>query len=244
MSLLLLGAGGSGGVSVPPDYSTKFYETQASGLLAYWRLNELSGTSAAALPTTGYQATYTGMTLNSTTAPGGGAAPSMDGVNDVLQLQTTYVRDNFNGTSGTVAVWVNPSTNGVVNIAWFQGAATSARMYIQANIADSSVAIVRQAGGVTDVRQAVTAVDLTTWFLAGMTWDESDDEIQAWIAGTTIMSTDGIGAWTNGDDTTGSAIGRNASSGVNDFEGEVAHVGLWSRTLSAADWADLASTVV
>lgn len=243
--LLLLGVGNSGG-GPPSTYSTKFTETQASGLLAYWRLNELSGTSAGAQPTTGYQGTYNGVTLNSTIAPGGGAAPSFDGVNDYIALQTTYIGDNFNGTSGTMTMWVNPSTLGFNQCFIFQGgAASTSRIYLQMS-SENQIAMVRQAGGVTNVLQSSVGQswDFTTWVHLGLTWDESDNEVQVWIDGTTAYSTGGIGAWTVSSVST-ALVGRlSITSGANDFEGEMAHVALWNRTLSAADMLDLASTIV
>ena len=94
------------------SYSDKVLGTQSGHLLAYWKLNETSGTVAADSSGNGRDASYSGATLNATTFLDGAPAPSFDEINDYLNAYSA-LQPVFNGQAGTILLWFRVSSSGV-----------------------------------------------------------------------------------------------------------------------------------
>lgn len=244
MSRLLLGVGGSGGVAttVLDNYAGKYTSLYNSGLLAYWRMNETAGTSAGALPSTGYQGTYSGVTLNSTTAPGGGAAPGFDGVNDWVALNTTYVDDNFPFSSGTLSLWVQTPVADLKNAIAFYADANNYYQLTIGTTQSGRIGANRVVGGTVNQVLKTGLGDFTTWTHVVVTWDESDDLLKLFVNGSSVGSTADTQTW-------GVSSMSSNYMGVTwalsaDWTGNLSHVALWDRVLPNSEITDLASTVL
>src|SRR3990172_10333685 len=99
-------------------YYQKVLRTQRDYLLAYWMQAEGSG--AVALDTSGNSRTgaYTGVDLGQAGIGDGKTCPWFDGANDYNNVYTTSLRDAFNGSEGTVAIWAKVNSAAV----WTDGA--------------------------------------------------------------------------------------------------------------------------
>ena len=75
--------------------------------IAYWKLDETSGTTAINYGTLGTAAngTYSGATLGQVAAPGGGLAPLFDGANDLLNIYSVALQGAFNGATGSALIF-------------------------------------------------------------------------------------------------------------------------------------------
>lgn len=90
---------------VTENYKDKVINTAP---IAYWALDEISGTSAINSGTLGTDAngSYAEInTLGAINAPGGTLAPYFDGSSDGVDIFTTSLRDNFNPAEMTISIW-------------------------------------------------------------------------------------------------------------------------------------------
>src|SRR3990167_6529272 len=99
--MLLRGVGSLGSV---PSYQTKVANLFP---IAYWPLNELTGTTAVArYPSTDLDGLYVGPTLNSTVGPIAlDGAPLWDAANDVLNIYSTALSTTINMNTCTLSMW-------------------------------------------------------------------------------------------------------------------------------------------
>jgi hypothetical protein len=93
--------------------------------LAYWKLDETSGTIAVDSSVNANAAAYVGPTLAANTFLDGSPAPNFDGTNDYVNLYSAGLAvdwDAADPNQGTIALWVRVSGAGV----WTDGTAAGA----------------------------------------------------------------------------------------------------------------------
>lgn len=225
-------------------YLAKVLGTEASNLIAYWPLNEASGTNADnAEGTAARDGTYNGVTLGQPGIGDGETCPSFDGSNDYVSIYSDSLRDAFNGAAGTVALWAKVSGAGV----WSDG---QNRRAIKITVDGSNNVYIGKtsgnvmiwaytAGGTSD---AITAARSPTgWVHLGITWDAAADQVMAYYTGSQEGATQtGLGTWAGNIVNSGTIIGAENNTPAFPWDGLLAHVAVWTKALSAAQIASLA----
>jgi len=233
--------------STGTPYSDKVLGTEAANLLAYWRLQEASGTDADNYEgTAARDGTYTGVTLGQTGIGDGLTCPLFDGANDYVDIYSISLRDAFDGATGTLAIWGKVSGVGV----WSDD--TIRRLVNLRVNSDNFVQILKRGSGSDDLRWSYKAggtqedVDLTTtttdWFHAAITWSVAADEVKAYFNGSQTGSTQtGLGTWVGSIVEDGTNIGALTETPTFVWDGYLAHWAVWTKALTAAQISSLAS---
>ncbi len=204
--------------------------------LLYFPLNELAGVDAFNHGTLGAAglARYVGATLAQTPAPGGDLAPYFDGANDLVNIYTAALEDNYSVNEGTMMIWCKVQNVGV----WTDGIGHCAMSFTnggQNNIRKHEVNNIieylyknsfRQPGGIADV----------DWMCLGSTWSLSANQYKCYKDGAQIDVTIAFPTqmvkplFGNG-----CCLGMIRSDvGQQPWQGWLAHAALWDTPLSAA----------
>lgn len=220
----------------PQDYQAKV-QGISSGLVAYYPLDETSGTTAFDRSGNGRNGNYqNGVTLNASTFPNGDPVPSFDGTDDNVNFYSSGLSSAFPATSGTLMVWMRVSAGGV----WTDGVQrrvvnmqvnTSNRVFIAKSASNNQIRGVRNPG-----TAANTTTSSTGWIQVVMTWNESGTTVSLYTNGT-FRESQTISSWSG-------SISSATIGGITGefFSGNIAHVALWNVVLSGAQIADLATT--
>lgn len=242
--MLLRGVGNMGGLGLPnvvDSYAGKYSTRHLDGLLAYWSMEEESGSFAEALPSSGYKGTYTGVTLNSTASPIDAlGAPSFDGVNDRLRLNTTFFKDNFPFSSGTLSIWYKRTDyTSLRPIYDFRTSATGSSFWLRQS---SAGLISLRLSEATSFVTMNIATDVTTiWHNVTVSWDINTDIVTGYFDGTNQNST----SFPDFDDATSfysSADFGNRAGITGPWSGFLSHAALWNKVLDTSAVANIAST--
>ena len=208
----------------------------ATGPIAYWPLDEASGSVARCLVNAAMNGTYEGPTLANAVGPDGASLhPLFDGSNDRVDIQSAALAAAFSGAAGTMALWAK-----VYNAAVWTD---SAVRYAAALRVDSSNYVCNgrhsndntifsnyRAGG-TSEPEYNAGHSATGWIHLAITWDKAADAVIHYINGSQAGSADtGLKAWA-GSLAICSLGGWSASEYL--WYGWLAHPALWSTALSA-----------
>ena len=216
------------------------------GPIAYWPLNEGSGTNAACLINPSQNGTYTGVTLaNDVTGAFGTAAPYFDGANDNLNVDSAALDASFNGATGSFAIWCRVNGAGV----WTDGAVRyiarfrvdGGNQFLEQKAAANNQLIGYGEAG-NGVAQISAAMSPVAWFHFAITWSDSnnDDEFKYYIDGTQEGATsNALNAWAGGVLAI-AQIGASAAA-TNVWHGWLAHCAVWDRVLTQAEITKLAN---
>ena len=213
------------------------------GPIAYWVQGERSGTNAACQINSAQDGTYTGVTLGQAGIGDGSPVPLYDGTNDYLDVQSATFATAFSGAAGTVHAWYKVSAVGV----WTDG--TVDRVIYLAVDADNFLAMSKNSGNnelawyyeANTTVESVVLGSLSTldWFAMTMTWSGAADEMKAYYNGAQTGSTQTtLGTWVGSIAT--SFIGSTSNVPAHPASGNIAHVAVWDRVLTATEIADLA----
>jgi hypothetical protein len=196
------------------DYFTDVETTVgAANLAGYWKMNEVSGSTAYDASDAGNNGAYTAVALMNrpNPVPVGGFAPKFVPPNSLLDIYSTGFNTDFNGAEGSFGMWAKISdssvwTDGTQDWLMFLYIDTSNYFQILKNTSNSLL-IRRTAGGTT--KTVSVTYSNTEWFHIGMTWSEAANEFKAYINGVQTGSTQvSIGTWSGGSiATTGAVIG-------------------------------------
>jgi hypothetical protein len=210
------------------------------GPLAYWPLNETSGTAAVDL-VGAHNGTYTGVDLAQSQPPF--TAPLFDGTNDYCNIYSAWLTSNFTGQEGALAYWAKVSGAGV----WADGKNRYAvTLYVDANntvqtrksSAENTANLLYQAGGT--VKQINISTTTTAWAHYAMTWSKTADQMIVYYNGAQSGATQtGLGTFEGGPSAISSTIGSYSVAPVLVFSGWLAHAALWNRALTATEVANL-----
>lgn len=231
-------------------YRERVLRTQRASLIAYWPLDELSGTTALnAEGTTARNGAYTGsgITLARPGIGDGSVAAEFPGADTCVGVGSASLGAAWNGDKGSAIVWARIDqasrwADGLVGW-WFHMRAADDVNYnvVMGKSASNTLQWRRRSG----VAQAVTSVSKvvsapTGWLFMGMTWDLAVPEIRAYDA-TGIVGTAATGftTWASGTHVPNSpniSVLFAGSLTLQEWFGRGAHCAVWAgATLTAAE---------
>jgi hypothetical protein len=208
--------------------------------LAYWPLNETSGTKAIDL-VGAHNGAYTGVDLAQSQPPF--IAPYFDGANDFCNVYSAWLNTNFNGSEGSFSLWAKISSAGI----WTDGAnrtlvkfsAGANELYLRRTTTNNQLQWVYVAGGVTDAITSIALGGNIGWMHLAFTWSKSGEIVTAYGNGAVINTSTTLGAWAGALTNTGCVIGAGNITPTVVWSGWIAQPALWNRALSAAEVANL-----
>lgn len=223
-----------------------FNKVLALAPIAYWPMNELSGTAAINYGTLGAGANgvYSGATLAQVAAPGsiGGLAPLFDGNDDLCNVYSAALNGGFNGNLLTFAIWWKVSAAGD----WTDGTNRDvvsfyidANNYIEMNkgTVNNTFRILMRSGAVQKNIDS-TAYANTDWNLLVWTNTDAGDEQKWYMNGLQLGTTQtGIGTWAGNLAAASTALGNSGTGVAKDWKGYLAHAAIWDRILTSTELA-------
>lgn len=229
-------------------YASKVLSIFGNDLLAYWPMQEASGTNADnAEGTAARDGTYTGVTLADLTLANGDVAPLWDGTNDYCDVYSDSLRDAFDGDEGTLAIFAqveNASvlTDGANRRAANLTADASNRIRLGRQSGDNQIRFEYSAGGTSEIR-VITPGDTDLMHL-GITWSASagaSGEVKFWYKGSQSGTTQtGLGTWAGTLASSGTLIGADTATPGNPWQGWLAHCVVATRAATADEMTALA----
>lgn len=210
--------------------------------IAYYPLNEASGTTAEDLSGSGFDGTYSGAAPGGTGIGDGNTAASFDGTSDVVTMGA--IDTPFDGNAGTLLLWGKTSA-----AVWSDGTTR----YLVRLIADGAnlisihkttttnqLQLRRNAGVASKFVVSTALVGTEAPFSAAITWDTVANQMKAYLNGAQVGATQAnidtfAGALTD------ATIGAQNASATASWSGQIAHVALFNRALTALEIADLAT---
>jgi hypothetical protein len=224
----------------------------STGPIAYWPLNETSGTEAINYGSLGTAANGTlgaagaAPTLGAIAAPGGGLAPSFDGSNDTINIYTAALNTSFPRTLGSMSIWWKVSaagvwTDGTVNTLYRCFVDASNYVILRKSATNNVVEFFYNAGGTSETLTS-TAYNNTSWNMMALTWTDAGDEVKWYNNGSQTGATQtGIGTFSGNLSTLDTAIGSAGTPASEVWSGNLAHAAIWNKVLTAAEIAALYS---
>jgi len=207
----------------------------ALGPIAYYQLDEASGTTALDTAGSGYHGTYVNAAPGGTGIGDGQTGATFDGTGDVVTIGAAA--SHIDGDEGSILVWGKTA-------AW-----TDATLrYLVRFVADSADEV-QIAKGTTNNQLifrristdpvSVTSTALagsTSYFCAILTWSVSGDALKAYINGAQVGTTQtGLQTLDGTILSTKALIGAGTNAGANSWSGGIAHVAIFDRVLSGAE---------
>jgi hypothetical protein len=104
-------------------YQSKILDTFGPDIIAYWPLNEMSGTVAYDVSGNHFNGTYYGVTPAQSAGAGStfGLAPSFDGVNDYIELYSAGLATEIGTGDLTMCVWLKAQSAAGLHYAFLLG---------------------------------------------------------------------------------------------------------------------------
>lgn len=186
--------------------------------VAYWKLDETSGTNAADSSGNGRNGTYNGVTLNATTAPDGSPAGVLDGINDGIQITNDLT---FSGASDyTIVFWAKATSTDSIRLAYDLGSFAN-RSYM-------GIIAPNWVGCANNIEINWSGVDNNWHFFAqrrasGVAVARMDSTTRNIATGTSSLNL-----------TANAQIGRRASAAQFYWGGSVAHFAIFNSALADA----------
>ena len=229
-------------------YANRLLAVARANLLAYWPLNETSGTVAADLSGNGRNGAYTGVDLANTPGPATGYShPYFDGANDYCNIYGASLAAAFNGQSGTAALWVKLYPGDWAVNAYRTALMISADgnnvLQLYKNNTGTRFDYFYRAGGTIDTLLYTTSSP-AGWFHVAFTWSKAADNAKAYFSGVQVGSTLAtLGTWAGAPaaDLTNIGAEDNSPAVTTPFKGWLAHAAIWNTPLTAAQIALLAT---
>lgn len=211
------------------------------GPIAFWRLNETSGTDALDSTANGYDGTYSNVTLNADTGPDGEPCPTFNGTSSQMDASSSGVLTTFDTAEGSFIGWLQVSALGI----W-----SNSQNHIVADINYNSVNRMRlrkntsnqfewtyAAGGTTETVTKASITDIG-WVHVGLTWSVSNDRVRAfWNGVQQGVDQTGLGTWASAPIVT---YAGSSGSGAY-WSGSLAGVAVFDYELTPANMLDLAT---
>lgn len=220
-----------------PSYSSVVLGIAPSNLVAYWQLNETSGSTAADSSGNGHDGTYSGVTLNATTFVDGSPAGTWDGVNDEVNAFSAGLASDWNSNELTILAWFQVAasadwTDGTQRFAAsFRG--SSALVQMSKSTTSNQFAFSYPTGSNT-----TASLSSTGWVSIAVTRTVTGNVQKAFVNGTSVGS---ASATSSAVTLTSARFGRRGDAGVGYWNGSLRHVAVWDVALSDGDVSTLAT---
>jgi hypothetical protein len=206
--------------------------TLLPGMIAWWPLDEHSGTSVHSEISGGVGGTLgAGAAAPTLAAAGigdGRSAMSFDG-GDYVDVYSAALAAAFNGAKGSLliwaritdaAVWADATSREMVYLAVDGNNDINIRKDANAN----TVEFIYRAGGTAEVVDDTSLAASTDWFLAAMTWDKSADQVKCYLNAAQVGATQtGLGTWAGTLASTLSLLGARSTVPANPHKGLLQH---------------------
>ena len=188
---VLMGGGAAG------PYDESIISMFGANLVSYLKLDETSGATAA--DSSGHSTTgaYLNVTLANALMPTkiGGSAPLFDGTNgDAVNWYSAALVSGFDPLEGTLMGWAKAYNAGV----WTDAAErtilqirddASNMVQIYKPVTDNTIIIRAIAGGTSNNVSDTSLGGSTSWFMAGITWSKSADQVKFFLNGSQLGDT-------------------------------------------------------
>ncbi|CAG0991268.1 hypothetical protein ANRL4_02488 [Anaerolineae bacterium] len=206
-------------------YIQKVLDIAPDDLAGYWPLYEKNGSIAHDLSVGLHNGTYTGPSLYKGYGPGGLPSPAFDGTDDLVSVSSPPI-DN---RSFSIAFWIKPNRKGppdhyqlpiTLYSDWLTG--QSAWCWL----GDTGLLAFTIFGG--SVFSAEEAITFGSWQPVVFTYDYPTGIGRLY---TTQVASASMGAYTGTNPTL--QMGNLGTNPTTFYTGQMAHVALWQRTLSA-----------
>ena len=226
------------------SYAAKILSTSAANLLAYWPLNEASGTTADnAEGTAALDGTYAAVTLGQTGIGDGNTSASFDGSTSKLTLPAAaLITAGIDLTEGTFVAWIKPNvamlTDGAYhNILTLKKAAGPSELIIQKTNVHSTYEFYYRSAATA--KSCVVINASTAYYHFAARWSLSGDAINVYVNGTPATPTTTLPTLVSSIDTSWIGAGSATPTGV--WSGLMAHCAIFTTPLSNAQILDLAT---
>lgn len=231
--------------SHPAAGVTYTQKVQALSPIAYWPLNETSGTAITDASGNGRNGTYNGPTLGQPGIGDGNTAPLFDGVNDAANVYSASLASAFNGAEGTVAVWAKVASSAVWTDATYRAIVRLAvdsnnDIMIYRSTVSNRINCDYRAGGTLN-QVAATSLTSTAWLHIALTWSKTSNVLTAYSNGASIGTQPVTGTWAGSLASTRTLLGSQFAPSTMPWSGYLAHAAIWTTALSSTDIASLAT---
>lgn len=214
-----------------------------SGLIAYWPLDDLSGTVITSDVSASQNGTNGGATVNQNTTNGVVKAYSFDGINDYGDVYSTALTSAFNGPAGTAFIFMNGANMGTTTTRRLFFMSVNGSNFISGvKSATPNTVVLQYVAGGTTRSVSIGSVASNTWYLMAMTWDKAADEMKVYLNNAQSGSTQtGLGTWAGTFASTTTCIGASSNAGAQPWEQYLAHMVLCNVALPLATIQSIAS---
>lgn len=215
-----------------------------TSLIAYWPLNEASGTTAYDVSGNGLHGTYTGVDLGQAGIGDGETSPYFDGANDYVNVYSAGLASAFNGDEGTVLIWYKVTdadvwTDGIDRYLLYIATDGLSIIRLTKRVDANQLLFTYRAGGTFEYG-IITGQSSTGWIHMAMTWDAVADEVKYYIDGSLEETDTGLGTWAGNIISTFCHIGAGNEGTAGNTDGYLAHCAIGNTALTPAQIAELA----
>ncbi len=236
------------------SYIQKVLRTQSSSFVAFWPLNEESGTVAYDLSPNGYNATSSGLLRSnlqrSFVAPDGDKCAQFDGSASLINIYAAVTKEPT--LVGSISLFVAVPE---ANLAGTTKMQLITMAYDASNLIDITFNTTAyqfngayEAGGTLDTVNSGLLYNVDggpqqpEWHHLGLTWDASNNRLRFFADGLQQGTTQAsLGTWSGAMASDTMVLGSsNSSSAADVLTGYLARVGVWSVELTIPEMAELA----
>ena len=214
------------------SYQQRIKTLFGASLLAYYPMNESSGSVAYDYSGNGRNGTYANVTLGQLGIGDGKTSVAFNGTNSYLDIFSTSLRDAFNTDEGTAFLWIKPSAATF----WTTSAITIMMLMADGNnrVMLRSSDFAHTAGGIYKANAPLAYT--TNWVLAVCTWSKSNNRTRGYInAGQFRTDVTELGTWSGALNVSYTVIGAADKVGGYVFTGNIAHAGILNREATPAE---------
>ena len=236
------------------NYIEKVKKIRSSDLMAYWPLNEESGTAVLDHGPNGENATSASLVripaTRGFTAPDGGRCAEFDGSASIIDVTGTY-SSTIAIAEGTVQAWVAMPSSGLGGTSKAQVILLAADTANQIGI-DFDTTANRFSGdyfaGAADATYSTTNSQLVyndhwsatpKWHHLALVYSKAADSVVLYVDAVASTACASLGAWTGAFGSTLTTIGSSVSTGADLFTGYISHVAWWKAPLTSAEVEEL-----